>query len=352
MVKAQSLTPVEQHSLKIPTLQESLVRQAQKESTIKTHPRAWLRLPEPVRYLRLDPFLGVRLAFVEIRTGFLKTLHMKTRQILTVQGPGVAGAFVWAPDGLRLIYRKQVRGEQGELKGELAAFDHKLETSISLERLTSLSGYPTLDPRDNQVLLLHGGKLIQKKLRLPSSRLARWYMRSTERHGRFVATPQGILHVSPSEQGMRTLKDDGSGLQSFDISSNGKKVVWATKKNGVYWAEDTWNRNDPTSHLVAYGLDPVWSLDHQEILFSGARTIGNRVAGYDLRMINLEGRGRWLTQTFSSQERWPSFLKTGSIVYTMENTTDLFGLTLEKPSRRLSSKQKAVSPKTEDSENL
>lgn len=323
----------------IPTLQETLILQAQKETTATTNPRVWLRLPEPVEFLKIDPFLGLRLAFVEIRTGLLKTLHIKTRQILTVHGPGIGKAFIWAPDGLRVIYRRQVKNPSGAVKGELFAFDHNLKRSILLEKINTLSGYPTLDPRDNQVLLLRGPELIQKKLRLPSSRLARWHMRRAERHGRFVATPRGILHVSPTARGMRALKDDGSGLQSFAVSAHGKKVVWATQKNGIYWAEDSWNRNDPTSHLVAYGLDPVWSHDHQHILFAGARTIGNHVAGYDVRLIDLEGQGQWLTQTFSSQERWPSFMGEERIIYTVENTTDLFGLNLKHA--QISSSQKS-----------
>ena len=325
---------------------EEIIIRSQREPTEVISPRPWYRLPEPVDYMRLDPFLGVRLSYVELRTGLLKTLHLKNRRITTIAGPGIGGAYTWARDGIRLIYRSQVRKPSGKIHAQLGAYDHKIHRTITLDSWAIISGYPTLDPRDNFISMMVGSQIIQKKMKLPSSRLARWHMRRAQRSGRFIAAPKGMVFVASSERGLRTLKDDGTGLQSYDISPRGGKVVWATKGGGIYWAEDLPHRADPTTRLIAYGRDPVWSVQEDQVLFSGARVVGDRVAGYDIRLLGLDGQGRWLTQTFSSQERWPVFLAGGHILYTIEQTTDLFGI-------RLPQRPRNTAPKTspEDQEN-
>lgn len=284
-----------------------------------------LRLPEKVHHLKQDPFFGTRIVMVEERTGALKSLHLPSKRLTTISPGGVGAAFFWVSDGVRLIYRKQVL-RKNRIYGDLRVFDHHLKKSFSLETIQGFSGYPSFDPREGRILLIHARGMIQKRVRLPRSRLAKWQMKREEKYGSFAVTPQGMMYISPSSKSMQRLRDDGSGIQSYDISRNGRQVVWSTIRGGVYRGEDRWSTHAPTSMFVGYGKDVSWMHDDKNIVLSGARVVGDRAGGYDLRMISPSGEGVWLTQTFASHERWPLSLPTGSIIYTVENTTDLFAI--------------------------
>ncbi|MCY4444561.1 MAG: hypothetical protein OXC44_07175 [Proteobacteria bacterium] len=307
------------------SIQQSLLHAAQEEPTLKATEKIWLRLREPVKNMTIDPLHRKRIAFVEIRTGILKTLHLPSKAVVTIEKGGIDRGFVWSPDGIRLIYRKQYR-KNNAIISKLMVYDHYINKHLTIHTLPSFSGYPTLDPRDHQLILLHNKGVVQKRLKLPRSRLARWQMLRGERHGRFAATPKGIMHISPSQRGMKRLLDDNSGLQSYAISRDGQYVVWATKRHGIYLAKDSWNKNNPTPKLIAFGLDPTWSYNGKHILFSGARVVGDQVAGYDIRMINIHGKGSWITHSFNSQERWPLSLAKHHILFTKEKTTDIFSI--------------------------
>ena len=285
-----------------------------------------IRLPDIAIRLKLDPFFHKRLAYIEKRTGLLKVVHLQKKHILTVGGPGIGQGFLWAPDGSRLIYRKQVIRRPQSIYGSLTIYNYPKRSSFVMDSFPFLTGMPSLDPRSQELLLYHPSGIIRKKLHIPESRLAKWQISRGDKNGLFAATPQGILHVSPTKRGMTKLRDDGSGVQSFAISPDGQKIVWATEKNRIYLAQDQWSYQGATARLIAFGIDPSWSADSQNIVFAGARTIGRSVSGYDLRKVNLQGQGMWLTKTFDAQERWPAELRDGVIIFTIEKTTDLFAL--------------------------
>lgn len=284
-----------------------------------------IRLPHPVSRLKIEPLAKLRLAFIEPFSDQLKVVHMKSRRITTVAGPGIGQSFTWTHAGSRLLYRKQVQ-QNNAVHGFIALYDDSTRLSTTITTMPYLTGIPTLDPRSGEFLVLHATGIMRKQLHLPEAKLARWQQSRGDHHGMFVATPKFIMHVSPSGRGIHKLIDDGSGIHSYHIAHDGTKIAWATHNNQVYMARDHWNHQARSAQFVGHGLDPTWSDDSKRIVFAGARTVGSTVADYDLREVDLHGEGRWLTQTSHLQERWPVILRDGSYLFTITNTTDLFVL--------------------------
>ena len=293
---------------------------------IKSYQRTpLLRLAETMSHLKIDPMNKLKLAYIEGRSGQLKIVHLKKKIILTVDGPGIGQSFSWTPDGSRILFRKQVK-RNGSPQGTLAIYDINTNRSYPIETMNFFSGIPTLDPRSQEFLILHPKGISKKKIHLPEARLARWQKSRGDHHGMFAVTPKAVMHISADHRGVHKLSDDGSGVQSYAITHDGSKIVWATHDNKVYMATDHWDHQDTQGQLIGYGLDPSWSDDGQWVIFAGARTVGQTISGYDLRKVNLKGEGIWLTKTFHIEERWPVFLRDGSILFTIEKTTDLFAL--------------------------
>jgi hypothetical protein len=54
---------------------------------------------------------------------------------------------------------------------------------------------------------------------------------------------------------------------------------------------------------------------------------GNKATGSDLRVVDHMGRGRWITQTQFSDERWPQWeVDRDGIIFTKDKSTDLYHL--------------------------
>ena len=293
---------------------------------IHTYKRTpFMRLQNPVSRLKIDPLNKLRLAFIEAQTQQLKIVHLNKKFILTVATAGIDQSFSWTPDGSRILYRRQTK-KHNQIHGLLAIYDYKTRKSYPIDTMAYFTGIPTLDPRSGEFLLLHAHGIIRKKIHLPEARLARWQKSRGDHNGLFAVTPKSIMHISPTQRGVHQLIDDGSGIQSYRISHDGTKITWATHDNKIYVARDDWNYHKTQAKLIGYGLDPTWSDDGEWVIFAGARTVGQTVSGYDLRKVNLQGEGTWLTKTFQLQERWPTMLRDGTILFTIENTTDLFVL--------------------------
>ena len=293
--------------------------------TSRFYSKILARLGQPIKYLKVDPVNRKRLAFVEENTGLLKVIDLSTLLITTIDGPGIDNAFFWSPDGVRIIYRKQVIVKE-RIVANLQAFDYRLRKNIEISTIQGVSGFPTFDPRDYRIVLMHEQGVLQKRLKLPKSNLARWELKKVERSGNFTVTPKGVILISPSGKGMIKLKDDGSGIQSYRISPKGNYIAWSTKNHNLYYSDDIWQMSKASPTRLDFGVDPVWVSDNNHIIYSGVRRIANKIAGYDLKLTNLSKDQTWLTKTYGTQERWPVILTKNTIIYTVSKTTDIFGL--------------------------
>lgn len=287
---------------------------------VQKNNKPWLRLDNSLNYIKADPKKGRYVAYSDKIKGALHILDLKSQKNVMVSDKNIDGSFVWSPDGIRLIYREQVK-ENGKISGNLMVFDMFLNKSIKLDEISSQSGFITFDPRDYRLLLMHEDGVISKSLKLPDSRLAKWQLKTASQKGRWAAGPGGIVYLSPSGHEMKKLTGDGSGVESFDISPNGEKIVWTTNKSAIFYAED-----GNEGKFLDVGRDAKWSNSSNQIIYAGAQLIGRKVSGYDIKLSDLHGNKKWITQTPLSMERWPEMLPNGTVLYTKAASTDLYSL--------------------------
>ncbi|MCX6104936.1 MAG: hypothetical protein NTY08_03795 [Proteobacteria bacterium] len=278
-----------------------------------------LRADNALNRLRIDP-KGRFLAYIGDNGLGLSVLDLKTKNIFQVTDAQVGASFVWSPDGFRLFYREQVLDAVGNLKTMVKAFDCALVQSVLLDEMATASGFLSLDPRDLRLQLLSPKGVRTKRIYFPGERLARWQVAQRIELGKWLATQHGMLWLTQGGFAMRRVEDDGSGIESFDISPTGDSVVWATNQGRVYLSQ-----NGKPATMIANGRDPRWHPDQPKIVFAGARMVGNKIIGYDLRLADMQGAGPFLNATQYSDERWPQWQpKSDRIIYTIDKTTDAY----------------------------
>ena len=280
---------------------------------------ALLRADNALNRMRVDP-KGRFIAYIGDTGLGLAVLDLKTKNIYQVTDAQVGASFVWSPDGFRLFYREQVPNSDGHLKTTVKAFDCALAQSVVLDEMPSASGFLTFDPRDLRLQILSPKGVRTKRIYFPGERLARWQVAQRIELGKWLATQHGMLWLTQGGFAMRRIDDDGSGVESFDISPTGDSVVWATIQGRVYLSQ-----NGKPATLIANGRDPRWHPEEPKIVFAGARMVGNKIIGYDLRLADMQGPGRFLSATQFSDERWPQWQpKSDRILYTIDKTTDAY----------------------------
>lgn len=275
------------------------------------------RGPDQFDRLLIDP-QGKYAAYVGKDGIGLYVLDLKSRDIHLAAKGQVSNSFFWAPDHTRLFYRELV--QQDELVSRIGAFDAYLKKSVTLETLTKQSGPLTLDPRDYRMQFLTPDGLKTRRLDLPDARFAKWQIKNLKSGGKWLATQKSILWLTMGGTVMTPLKDDGSGIDSFAIAPDGQHIAWATKNGFVY-----------TSYLgrspqkIGRGADPQWHPKKPNLIYASAQEVGDTIVSYDIRISDGVSRGRLLTRTQFSNERWPQWLPDGRrIAFTIQNTTDLY----------------------------
>ena len=292
-----------------------------KASAVTLHPdtESWIRLSSPASQIKIAP-KGAFIAYVGEENRGLHILEVRTKKIYTVTTQFVSSSFFWSPDGFRLVYR-----EMGALDGEridsiVKVYDCKLLSAVTINHFDHRTGFLTFDPRDYKFLLMHKTGIHSMHIAFPDIRLARWQIAQKEDFGKWVATQNGVLWVSMGGLAMRRIDDDGAPVDSFDISPDGKSIAWATTKGVVYTS-----REGQPPITVGFGKDPDWHPKRNLLLYAGFHMTGNLATGSDLRVVNEQGQGRWITQTQYSDERWPQWeADREGIIFTKEKTTDLY----------------------------
>ena len=284
---------------------------------------ALYRLPSTVTHMKLHP-KGKYLAYLDGQNKQLKILNLKTKQILNIAKAQVGGSYFWSPYGFRLFYRYIKKDTQG-IKTQLAAYDLKLKKSVKVASVDGPSGLLTFDPRDLRLHLYYEKGILTRKIYFPGQRLASWQVSQNKSDSKFVATQKSILFLTDSGYTASKLVDDKSGIQSFDISPDGRSIVWATKDENIYVSQ-----NGESPKYMAKGFDPQWHPHKEAFIFSGARKLGRKTVQHDIKLMNMFKQSRWLTNTHATDERWPRWLHGAtSLIYTVKNTTDIFTLNFE-----------------------
>lgn len=302
----------------------------------------WVRVNHALGRMRLDPkgrfvaFTGADGDTGQDAAG-LSVLDLKTKNIFQVTKQPVGASFFWAPDGFRLFYREMYRlptlksqateaeGSQAsvpkmQIRSVLNAFDCAIGKNIVLDELPFQTGILTFDPRDLRLHLMSLAGVHTKRISFPDERLARWQSARRTEDGKFIVTQNGVLWMTQGGTVLRRLGDDESPVESFDISPDGTTIAWATAKSRLYTS-----RNGQVPQFLAYGRDPRWHPDKLQLIFAGARMLGDKPVSYDIKVADLKGSTRFLTSTQFVDERWPQWDgKANRVVYTIDKTTDVY----------------------------
>ncbi|MCB9229908.1 MAG: hypothetical protein H6618_09875 [Deltaproteobacteria bacterium] len=278
------------------------------------HPVSDLRLATGGRYL----------AFREhhpVRGYLLKYLDLRTRKIFLVTTLHTGSSFLWAPYGYRLLYRtqEQIPGKD-EVISRLSVRDAVLRKNIEIRMIRGRTGLISIDPYDYRVWLMGESQLYRQQLSYPGSRLAQWQKRQRRHSGFWIGTQKGVLWMKHENARLKKLKDDGSPLETLNISPDGTCAAWSTQGGRIFW-----HTPGQEAVFLDYGRNPVWHPGRKILLYSGSHQTGTVSAGYDLKIATLDGHREWMTQTPYSQENWPIWLPNENmILFTADHTSDLF----------------------------
>lgn len=292
-------------------------------AVVPAHPitdKPWLRLDDAARNLKVDE--SGRFAAFFLGNSGLHVLDLTSKEIYLVS-PGSAAdqAFFWAPHGSRLFFRARTEMPDKRIKVAINAYDTYLKKTIVVDEIKDSTGFLSFDPLHQRINYLNRlGHIAGKGLLFPDNRLAEWQKVLRARDGFWVATHSGILWISELGKRMTKMVDDGAATEDFDISPDGRAIAWSTRNDNLYVS-----RAGAAPVSIGKGHDPSWHSDKAILVFAGARMIGNVVAGYDLRMTDDRGQGKWLTESPHSDERYPRWYPhSNKIIYTKERTTDLY----------------------------
>ncbi|TWW09980.1 hypothetical protein E3A20_08850 [Planctomyces bekefii] len=286
----------------------------------------YLRLNDPLHHMRLDP-KGRFMAYIREDGLGLRVVDMKSKDVFHVTDAQVGASFFWAPDGLRLFYRelRQTGKDEEAVESVIKAYDCALNKSVEIDRVTSSTGLLTFDPRDLRLQLMTAKGIRTKRIYFPDERLAKWQVAQRHEAGKWLATQAGMLWVTQGGYAMKKLTDDGTGVDSFSIAPDGGAVAWATRGGRVYMM-----RSNKDVKFIGHGRDPSWHPEKPEIVYAAARRVGKQVVSYDLRIVDSEGHGKYLTSSQFSAERWPHWSPNGQqLLYTVANSTDIYTLELK-----------------------
>lgn len=282
-----------------------------------------LRIEGDLHHLRQAPN-GRHLAFTDRSGKNLRLLDLVSGEVFEVTKQTVGPSLFWAPDAVRLFYREMYRSDLG-IESRLMVYDLKLHKNVELDRFHGLSGYLSFDPRDLRFFLMKEDGILSRTIVYPDERLAKWQRAKRKQDGRWLVTPQRVLWLNHGGLSMRDLKDDQSGIQSFDISPDGRMIAWSTIEGKIYYSEE-----GGEARAIAKGYDPRWHPQKPLIAYSSPKKIGFHKTHTDLKISDIYGRTRDLTRSADRNERWPTWTVNGqSIYYTIENSTDLFVLDFE-----------------------
>ncbi|MEI6397567.1 MAG: hypothetical protein WCO71_02240 [Pseudomonadota bacterium] len=280
-------------------------------------PKSWLSLDTGLTHI--TPNIDAKyIAFIPEGKPGIRILNVASGKVFEPSGYYVGGSFFWSPDGARIFYRELI-SKDSKTSSRVRAWDVVQNKNIEVESFEGSSGLLTFDPRDNKMMLMHGKGIKSKKLVFPDNRLAYWQSSQRKDTGKWVMAQKGATFVTDAGFAMQKLVDDGSGIESFDISPDGSTAAWATRAGRIYTS-----KSGQTPEFLDWGRDPNWHPEKLLLVYARGRMVGNKAADYDIKLASPGAKGSFLTATQHSEERWPAWHPDGkSIFYTVNGTTDL-----------------------------
>ena len=173
-----------------------------------------------------------RIAFTNELGQGLSIVDLKSGNTFRVTSYEVGNSFFWAPDGSRLFYR-EVYAQNNHPYSELKAYDTFLKKNVIIEKFSGLTSSIYLDPRDYRFYILSQSGIKSHKLDYPTERMGMWKRSLKTKLGYWLVAGDRIFWVSNRGISMRQVGSD-EPVYSFDISPDGRSIVWATQGEKIY----------------------------------------------------------------------------------------------------------------------
>ncbi len=283
--------------------------------------KTWLRFDGPISELKISPN-GRHIALIEEglgNTSKLELIDLKTKEIFLVSESITENSFQWAPDGYRIFFQ-ELAANLGQIQSQIWAYDASGKTRSKVADLAYIGDYLNVSTLDQKIRLISPKGIFTSQLTYPKSRFAQWQQYGDEGEGSYIASHKIIYWQKRNSTVLRKVKSDTSKVISFILSPDGTSLAWATSAHQIFVS-----KAGGKPMFVDMGQDPYWHPQSKELIYAGARMVGNKVSSFDLKIANLKGQKRWLTFSQFGSERWPNYLpKAKGFVFTKENTTDLY----------------------------
>ena len=280
---------------------------------LRPHSYPWLRITSAMYNMKISAN-GEFIAFTD-RAGFnLKVLETVSRNVYMVSPHMVMGSFFWSQDGCSLFYtefsKNPIKNAKSKVQTSLKTYSCTKKSSDFIESYGDAKSFLSYSPKNKTLSIMGDGVVHQKKVvyegEEPSEKEAiSW-----------IVTQRGVYRLSKDSQSLARISDDDSGISSYDVTSDGERIIWATKSGSIYVA------GSGESKLVTSGIDPRWN--HKGSMFVYVSKRDGVLDEYDLKISDLQGNERYLTATPGLKERFPVWYKRNKIAYTIENSTDIF----------------------------
>lgn len=287
--------------------------------------KPWLRMSLSIKDMKSDP-KGRFIAFIDELDSHLYVLDLVSKDIFKVsKATSVGLSYAWSQDGFHLLYTEQWKNSQNKVTSSIFAFDAWAHQSSKLKSFSGESSYLNIDPKTQNLHYFDRQGSLRSHAIIPAHLSKQRSQRSSSKDHLWFVTTNTVYWVTNNGYFLQKISSESNPIESFDITQDGQGITWNTQQGHIFVSEKGKN---PV--FVDYGRYPKWHPKRRILLYSGARMIGQSIHSYDLKIFDLKGESRWLTNSPKSDERLPQWLAVSNkILYTIDKTTDIFVLSFK-----------------------
>ena len=274
--------------------------------------QTWLRLKSPIMQMSLSHSERF-LAFTEKETLKLFVLDLLSKEIVPVSKNALYDSnFIWLPYGTHILYRETTKNKD-QINSRIFIYDCVRKHSGKVAEYPYATSSVIFSPTSHTLYATYKNEFIVKKFHYPDARkkavqtlLGDWvYRQGTLLYlARNGAVPEEVY------QGERILNSDTSLKGELLFADEKHKLFRASQKREVQFVDD--------------GARPKWHLSGLKFIYAGARILGDRVIGFDIKISSDTQEKTWLTHaSFRTPPQAIWFDQGKKILFSPQETTDL-----------------------------
>ncbi|MBP6217758.1 MAG: hypothetical protein KA436_04145 [Oligoflexales bacterium] len=284
----------------------------------------WLRLQYSMKTMRMDP-KGRHLAFTDSLNSGLYVLDLRTRSVYQASSSSSIGKdYFWAPSGSYLFFKERKYAGKKKFLSTIYSYLSSEKKKYPLKTHSGLISSLLFNESEKSLHYMdEAGKIYTQRIFATHKEIqdSKSQKQAANHQGEWLMMNGQVYSLDRQNHVKKLAWDNDRSVSSYDLSKQGDRLVVSTQTGKIYVV---FQGQEPK--FIDFGQNPQWHPTNQNLLlYSGARRLGKVVYGYDLKIKDLDGESRWLTNTPHSQEQSPQWLSLSNrIVYTIDRTTDLF----------------------------